>query len=211
VSDGCESSFGGCVGHPKRDVIGFRALRLRPEAAQITIGSRASPAWRRPADPEVLMCEPTPRVRWVLERARQEAREHGHDYVGTEHLLLALLADEDGIAKEVLATHADPAALRGGRGDPGLGGLQHAVAHDRRSPHAARRRKLGRARRDGRARGRRARPDRRARRGGRPDRLVGDRKPRAGLAVLKARRRGPEAQRQAKRRRAGGRRPPLKE
>src|SRR5882724_7217338 len=58
------------------------------------------------------MCEPTPRVRWVLERARQEAREHGHDYVGTEHLLLALLADEDGIAKEVLATHADPAALR---------------------------------------------------------------------------------------------------
>lgn len=44
----------------------------------------------------------TPRVEHVLSSADELAAEWGHDYIGTEHLLLALLADRDGIAAHVL-------------------------------------------------------------------------------------------------------------
>jgi ATP-dependent Clp protease ATP-binding subunit ClpC len=39
----------------------------------------------------------------VLELAMREARELGHDAVGTEHLLLGLLQEEQGIAANVLS------------------------------------------------------------------------------------------------------------
>lgn len=39
----------------------------------------------------------------VLELAMKEARELGHSYVGTEHLLLGLICEEKGIASAVLA------------------------------------------------------------------------------------------------------------
>lgn len=45
---------------------------------------------------------PTPRVRRTWAAAEAEANRRGHDYLGTEHLLLALLADRDGIAGRVL-------------------------------------------------------------------------------------------------------------
>ena len=44
----------------------------------------------------------TPRSESVLRYAEQIARAHGHDYIGTEHLLLGLLAEPDGIAGQVL-------------------------------------------------------------------------------------------------------------
>ena len=40
----------------------------------------------------------TPRVRKMLIQAGEEARKLRHTYVGTEHLLLAMLQDEDGLA-----------------------------------------------------------------------------------------------------------------
>ena len=40
----------------------------------------------------------TPRVRKMLVQAGEEARKLRHTYVGTEHLLLAMLKDEDGLA-----------------------------------------------------------------------------------------------------------------
>jgi ATP-dependent Clp protease ATP-binding subunit ClpA len=45
---------------------------------------------------------PTPRVEQTLKRAGSEAARRGHDYLGTEHLLLAIIADPDGIAGRVL-------------------------------------------------------------------------------------------------------------
>jgi ATP-dependent Clp protease ATP-binding subunit ClpC len=45
----------------------------------------------------------TPRVSTVLCMADTIARRHGQAFVGTEHILLALLADGDGIAAQVLA------------------------------------------------------------------------------------------------------------
>ena len=45
---------------------------------------------------------PTSRVKKVLEISFEEARRMGHNYVGTEHLLLGLLREGEGIAAHVL-------------------------------------------------------------------------------------------------------------
>ena len=56
----------------------------------------------------------TERTRKVLADARLEAARLGHDYVGTEHLLLALIADEGGVAAAVFTNlGVDRAGLRG--------------------------------------------------------------------------------------------------
>jgi hypothetical protein len=44
----------------------------------------------------------TPRAKAVLSGAAEVAIELGHNYIGTEHLLLGLFADEDSIAAKVL-------------------------------------------------------------------------------------------------------------
>ncbi|MBN1823980.1 MAG: ATP-dependent Clp protease ATP-binding subunit [Endomicrobiales bacterium] len=44
----------------------------------------------------------TPRAKKVLELAVEEAQNLGHTYVGTEHLLMGLLREEEGIAARVL-------------------------------------------------------------------------------------------------------------
>jgi Clp amino terminal domain, pathogenicity island component len=53
----------------------------------------------------------TPRAKAAVRSAVGEALQLGHNYVGTEHLLLGLLVDEDAIAAKVLAglgaTHDD--------------------------------------------------------------------------------------------------------
>jgi len=44
----------------------------------------------------------TPRAKKVIELAFEEARSLGHNYVGTEHLLLGLLREQEGVAARVL-------------------------------------------------------------------------------------------------------------
>jgi ATP-dependent Clp protease ATP-binding subunit ClpC len=44
----------------------------------------------------------TPRAKRVIEYAIEEARNLNHNYVGTEHLLLGLLREQDGVAAQVL-------------------------------------------------------------------------------------------------------------
>ena len=44
----------------------------------------------------------TPRAQQVLALARKEADGFNHDYVGTEHILLGLLREGDGVAARVL-------------------------------------------------------------------------------------------------------------
>src|SRR5262245_39277825 len=44
----------------------------------------------------------TPRAKRVIEFAIDEARQLKHDFIGTEHLLLGLLREEEGLAAQVL-------------------------------------------------------------------------------------------------------------
>ncbi|WP_279058770.1 ATP-dependent Clp protease ATP-binding subunit [Mobiluncus mulieris] len=44
----------------------------------------------------------TPRARKVLEYSMREALQLGHNYIGTEHILLGLLREGDGVASQVL-------------------------------------------------------------------------------------------------------------
>jgi ATP-dependent Clp protease ATP-binding subunit ClpC len=44
----------------------------------------------------------TPRSKKALELSAEEARSLGHNYIGTEHLLLGLIREEEGVASQVL-------------------------------------------------------------------------------------------------------------
>jgi ATP-dependent Clp protease ATP-binding subunit ClpC len=44
----------------------------------------------------------TPQAKKVLELSLREARQLGHHYIGTEHILLGLISEGDGVAAQVL-------------------------------------------------------------------------------------------------------------
>jgi ATP-dependent Clp protease ATP-binding subunit ClpC len=44
----------------------------------------------------------TPRAKKVLELSLREAQQLGHNYIGTEHILLGLMREGDGVAAQVL-------------------------------------------------------------------------------------------------------------
>ncbi|KAI4385120.1 hypothetical protein MLD38_003178 [Melastoma candidum] len=55
----------------------------------------------------------TPRAKRVLELSLEEARQLGHNYIGSEHLLLGLLREGEGVAARVLDNlGADPSNIR---------------------------------------------------------------------------------------------------
>src|SRR5580692_1538362 len=55
----------------------------------------------------------TPRAKRVIELAFEEARQLNHNYIGTEHLLLGLIREGEGVAARVLTNlGVDPAKVR---------------------------------------------------------------------------------------------------
>ena len=54
----------------------------------------------------------TPRAKKVLELALREALQLHHNYIGTEHLLLGLIREDEGVAVQIMRQHADLLALR---------------------------------------------------------------------------------------------------
>ena len=75
----------------------------------------------------------TPRVSTVLVLADRIARRHGHDFVGAEHLLLALLEEGDNVASQVLTAIGAASPARAGtekvlRGYPPSGAPRPSVA-----------------------------------------------------------------------------------
>jgi ATP-dependent Clp protease ATP-binding subunit ClpC len=55
----------------------------------------------------------TPDAKRILEVALQEVRALGHHYIGTEHLLLALVTLREGVSMRILADcHAEPDRIR---------------------------------------------------------------------------------------------------
>lgn len=49
---------------------------------------------------------PTPGAKKVIEYSMEEARNLGHNYVGTEHILLGLLREQESVAAQVLTRFA---------------------------------------------------------------------------------------------------------
>src|SRR5690606_41956106 len=55
----------------------------------------------------------SPRVKDVISYSREEALRLGHDYIGTEHLLLGLIREGDGMAIRILENNdVDTSRLR---------------------------------------------------------------------------------------------------
>jgi ATP-dependent Clp protease ATP-binding subunit ClpC len=54
----------------------------------------------------------TPRAKKVLELSLREALSLGHNYIGTEHILLGIIRENDGVAAQVIRDRADPEQLR---------------------------------------------------------------------------------------------------
>ncbi|CAN5905548.1 ATP-dependent Clp protease ATP-binding subunit [soil metagenome] len=78
----------------------------------------------------------TPRSKKVLELALREALQLGHNYIGTEHILLGLVRESEGVAARVLSNlDVDPDKVRrevvrmlgGGRSGRGRGGSGEAA------------------------------------------------------------------------------------
>ena len=71
--------------------ISFEAVREKVEEAIGTPGAAAagSPPF-------------TPRAKKVLELSLREALSLGHSYIGTEHMLLGLVRESEGVAAQVL-------------------------------------------------------------------------------------------------------------
>jgi ATP-dependent Clp protease ATP-binding subunit ClpA len=44
----------------------------------------------------------TDRARRIVVLAQEDARRLGHNYIGTEHILLGLIRDRDGVAAQAL-------------------------------------------------------------------------------------------------------------
>ena len=54
----------------------------------------------------------TPRAKKTLELSLREALSIKHNYIGTEHILLGLIREGDGVAVQLMRNHADPAEIR---------------------------------------------------------------------------------------------------
>jgi ATP-dependent Clp protease ATP-binding subunit ClpA len=66
---------------------------------------RVRRGWRRrgPCEPVAGHIPFTPRAKKVLELSLREARQLGHGYIGTEHILLGLVREREGMAARILA------------------------------------------------------------------------------------------------------------
>jgi ATP-dependent Clp protease ATP-binding subunit ClpC len=54
----------------------------------------------------------TPRAKKTLELSLREALSIKHNYIGTEHILLGLIREGDGVAVQIMRRHADPLEIR---------------------------------------------------------------------------------------------------
>jgi ATP-dependent Clp protease ATP-binding subunit ClpC len=75
------------------DALGIGLEAAREQVVEITGQGQKSPSGHIPF---------TPRAKKVLELSLREALQFGHNYIGTEHILLGLIREGDGVAAQVL-------------------------------------------------------------------------------------------------------------
>jgi ATP-dependent Clp protease ATP-binding subunit ClpC len=75
------------------EALGIGLEAVREQVVEITGRGQKSPSGHIPF---------TPRAKKVLELSLREALQFGHNYIGTEHILLGLIREGDGVAAQVL-------------------------------------------------------------------------------------------------------------
>jgi hypothetical protein len=75
------------------ELLGIRLEAVRSEVEEIIGLGQSAPVGHIPF---------TPRAKKVLELSLREAKQLGHNYIGTEHLLLGLVREGEGVAAQVL-------------------------------------------------------------------------------------------------------------
>ena len=108
---GTEHILLGLLGEPEG--LAFRVLAgsgmsltgTRQEVAAIVKAGSQTPTGHIPF---------TPRAKKILELALREALQLHHEYIGTEHILLGVIREEDGVGARILTQHADLATIRMG-------------------------------------------------------------------------------------------------
>ncbi len=84
--------------------LGISLEAVRQQVGEITGQGQQAPSGHIPF---------TPRAKKVLELSLREALQLGHNYIGTEHLLLGLIGEGEGVAAQVLVKlGADPSRVR---------------------------------------------------------------------------------------------------
>lgn len=86
-----------------RESEGYAAIVLQkagisPEGVRQAILAKAPPSTQAPGHTPEL----TPRAKRVLERSSDEAHRFGHEHIGTEHMLLAVIGTQDDVAAAIL-------------------------------------------------------------------------------------------------------------
>ena len=92
------------AGRPRRHT---KEAPMRPRPA-LPLAERIKSALRDPRRTRVYPRGFTDRHKQAVDLSLEEARQRGHDYLGTEHLLLGLLGAGDGVAIQVLASMGIP-------------------------------------------------------------------------------------------------------
>jgi ATP-dependent Clp protease ATP-binding subunit ClpC len=87
-------SEGGGVAARALELLGIDQDGLRRQVEDLARRGEESPAGAIPL---------TPRAKTVLELTLREAQEMGHNYIGTEHILLGLIREGNGVVPLVLA------------------------------------------------------------------------------------------------------------
>jgi ATP-dependent Clp protease ATP-binding subunit ClpC len=76
----------------------LETLDISLEAVREAVEERIGPAGSAPTGPPPF----TPRAKKVLELSLREALQMGHHYIGTEHMLLGIVREGEGVAAQVL-------------------------------------------------------------------------------------------------------------
>ena len=81
------------------DALGISLDEVRAQVVEIIGEGQESPQGHIPF---------TPRAKKVIEYAMREGLQLGHSYIGTEHLLLGLTREPEGVAAQVLGKRMVP-------------------------------------------------------------------------------------------------------
>jgi ATP-dependent Clp protease ATP-binding subunit ClpA len=83
--------------------VGIKLDAARQDVAEIIGKGKATPSGHIPF---------TPRAKKVLELALREALQLQHNYIGTEHVLLGVIREGEGVAVEIMRKYADLLVIR---------------------------------------------------------------------------------------------------